>query len=136
MASIVWLAPLRCTPVAEEPLGLGEGTQAKIFELSDTRAANPFGDIAGEVEHGVSISLRRREKACIAGIRRDEALDKFGPDLVVRLPDGWAECSHDTTAPGAEPLNCGNGRLDHARERPAPAGMRRADHACLTVGEQ
>src|SRR6185295_3605621 len=126
MASIVWLAPLRCAPVAEEPLRFGIGTQPKIFELSDTHAANPFGDIAGEVEHGVSISLRRHEKACIAGIRRDEALDKFRPDLVVRLPDGGAECSHDTIAAGAEPLHCGNGRFDHARERAAPASMRGA----------
>ena len=72
----------------------------------------------------------RREEACVRGAVGLEALDEFRTDFVVRLPDHRAGRGDDVVARRRRSFSIArDGRLDHAGERAAPAGMRGADHA-------
>ena len=74
-------------------------------------------------------------KPRIIGVSRHKALDEFRSDLIIRLPDGGAERRRDARSFCPEFLHCCDGCLDHAGEGAAPAGMGRANHACLAIRE-
>ena len=77
-----------------------------------------------------------REKAARGAVLGGETLDQIGADLVIGLPDHRPDGGADVAARGAEPFHGGDGRLDDARQRAAPAGMRGADHMGFRIGEQ
>ena len=98
--------------------------------LPDAGGRKPRRDVAGEIEHGVAGVRARREEALVRGAVGPEAVDELGTDLVVRLADHRAGRGDDVRRASApQRFHRGDGRLDHAGERAAPAGMRGADHA-------
>src|SRR3954468_21999146 len=79
---------------------------------------------------------RRPKEAAVLRIGSGEALVKFRADFVGGLGDARADASPDSLGAGAEPSHRRDGRLHDSGQRTAPAAMRRADDACLRVGEQ
>src|SRR4029079_13288776 len=81
-------------------------------------------------------ALVDHEKGLAGGLLAQEALPIVGANFIGALRNGWAYCRGDALALSAKLLHGGNGRLDDARQRATPAGMRRADDARLAVAEQ
>src|ERR1700733_839730 len=136
VAAVIDFGAMRGAAVAEKSVGVGIGAQAKIFDLADTGPLQPRRDIAAEIEQGMARARRGREKPVAGAILGAETGDQIGTDFIIGLPDHGADGGADVAARGAEPFHRLNRRLDHARERAAPAGMRCANHMPLRIGEE
>src|ERR1043165_3267542 len=136
MPAVIRLVAMRGAAVTEETVGFCVGAEAEVLEVADAGAFDAVTDIARQIEHGMAGFVRRREEALVTGIGLEKARDEFRADLVIALADRRPERRRDVFARRAQRLHRGNRRLDHAGERAAPAGMRRADDARLGVGEQ
>jgi hypothetical protein len=84
----------------------------------------------------MTLARRRAEEVAVVGGLLEHGSGELGSDLVGTLGDAGADSGHDALAQGAHPLHGLDRGLQHAVERAAPAGMRRADHAGLGVGQQ
>src|SRR3972149_8002130 len=92
MSAVIQLVPVRRAAKTVESVGFGIGAQAEVLEICDAGARNAGGDIAGQVEHGVTGIGRGCEEARIVRIGGDKPRDEFRPDLVVRLPESaWGK---------------------------------------------
>jgi hypothetical protein len=91
--------------------------------------------IAGKVELHMTLVSAADEKGGIRRIGVEEAGLEIAADLVGGLPDGRPDRGAHAFDARAEALHGVDGRLEHAGERTAPAGMRRADDLGLMIGE-
>ena len=120
---------------AVETVRIGISVEVRELDLREACAAEAMGYVPGEVE--MRFSLRARdEKALIGLIGVEEALAEGLIHFVGGLRDTWADSGGDPLAPGPEALHRFDGGVCDARDRPAPPGMRRADHAGIGIGEE
>src|SRR5580693_459175 len=136
VAAVVGFGAVGGAAEAIKPLRVGIGAKPDILDMADARPGQPRPDIAGEVEHGMTVACGRCEEAVAGGIFRLKAGNKIGADLIIGLPDHRSDHGADVAALGAKPLHGFDRRLDDARERAAPAGMRGADDVGFRVGEE
>ena len=94
----------------------------------------PRSAIARQVELPVRLAPAGGEEPDVGRVARQHRVAQVGADLVRLLPDARADGRGDP--PGAQRPHGGDGRLQHARHRAAPAGMGGADHPGLGVAEQ
>ena len=126
---------MRGAAVGIEPRRVGVGAEREVVDGGEAEPFQPRHDVARQVEHEMA-GLARREEARVVRVGRHELLHQLGADLVARLVDHRPGRRDDARARSAEPLHLDDGCLQHAAERAAPAGVRRADHLRLRVGEQ
>ena len=120
----------------EKSRRLRVGAEPQILDLLDAGPLKPRGDVAAEIEQGMTVAAGRAEEAFRARILGGKARDEIGTDFVIVLPDHRTERGADLAARGAELLHRSDGRFGDASQRAAPAGMRRADHPRRRIGEQ
>src|SRR5277367_2409278 len=84
----------------------------------------------------MAVALRRTEESIAAGILGGKTRNEIRTDLVIALPDHWAERGANVVARGAEPLHCRDRRLGDTGKRAAPASVRGAHHPSLRIGEE
>ena len=102
----------------------------------DAVAGDAVHEIARQVEHEVAAAGSGAEEHCIGLVLGQERRGKLRTDLVGAGSDAGADRDRDALAPSAEPFHGGDGRVDDAAQRALPAGMRRADHAGVGIGQQ
>src|SRR5271170_3676016 len=95
----------------EKSRWVGVRAQLNILDLPDAGPREPRGDIPAEIELGMAVALRRAEESIAAGILGGKTRNEIGTDLVIALPDHWAERGANVVARGAEPLHCRDRRL-------------------------
>src|SRR5580700_5241568 len=136
MAAVIGLGAVGGAAEAEKPLRIGIGAKPDILDVADARPGQPRADIAGKVEHGMTVAGGRREEAVAGGVLGVKAGNEIGADLVIGLPDHRSDRSADLAALGAQPLHGIDRGLDDPRKRAAPAGMGGADDAGPRLGEE
>src|SRR6185503_16880973 len=134
--TIVLLAGECGAAITEIALGISGRVFARGEDLSQAQTFEPPRYIAAEVEQVMRRPARCMEESGIVRISADEALVKLRADFVGALRDAGADRGANLARGGAEPCHCRNGFFEHASEGAAPTGMRRADDACLGIGEQ
>ena len=135
MSPVVGLAAMGGAAVAVEAVGVGISVEVQRFDFADARARSAGGR---HRLRGRSAACRpvRREKARVVGIgSRNRARNASSTSYDAGAMHG-PTAARICVAPGAELLHRRDCRVGHAGERAAPAGMRRADHPGIGIGEQ
>ncbi len=111
---------MRRAAVGEEALLVRHRCRCRGFRQSHPASASRSMVSPGRSNMAWPSRLRRSEKVRIAAIRRDEAVDEFGADLVVAPADRRAEAGDDALALRAERHHRLDGAFEHAgRARPS-----------------
>src|SRR5262249_36487178 len=81
VAPVVGFLAVGGAAVAEEPRRIGVGAKAEILHPADAGGSKAGGDVAGQIEQGVTGSRRGLEKALVGSVVGFEAGHEFRPDL-------------------------------------------------------
>src|SRR5579863_10302691 len=68
VAAVIGLAAMGGAAETEKPGGVGIGAKGDILDLLDAGAGEPRADIAGEIEHGMTLARRGFEEASAGGV--------------------------------------------------------------------
>src|SRR5260370_18072614 len=104
MPAVVGLAAMGGAAVAEKSSGIGIGTQSEILDLNDPGPLEPGRDIAGEIEHRVPGTARRRAESAPGRVFGVKAAKHPGPNLIPQLPNPRPNRGPDLVDTPADPL--------------------------------
>src|SRR5215211_5026621 len=122
VAAVVRLATMRRAAVAVKPR-IRIGAQREILDAVDAATVEPRRDVAGEIEHGVTLARRGDKEPLVVEIGGAETGDELRSDFIARLADHRPDGGRNPRALRAEPLHGGDRRLDDAGQGTAPAGV-------------
>jgi len=121
--------------VAEETIRFGIGVEVERLDLVDSRGDQAMNDIGFEVELRLA-GVPCDEEAGVVRIVLKEACSERFVHFVGRLRNARPDRRMDILASRAEALHGRYRGIGDTRERPAPAGVRRADDDRVMIGEQ
>ena len=136
MPAVIGFGAMRGAAIAEKARRIGIGTKAEILDVADPGPLEPRRDIAAEIELGVTVARRGREKPAAGRVLGGKARDQIGADLVARLPDHGSDAARMFSRIAPSRVIASIVASMTPAERAAPAGMRGANHAGLRVGQK